>query len=138
MMEPCWLFLISSLLWSTENVFARQCIPSVTLYLGDQEITITEEVRDLEWNNTVHNAMLDGCGECYTLYEKKGGEGESTFLPKDGEHNILLATVRSVQRRSCTTTLAIIIIIVLVFLIIVLPLCVASCLLWYGGFSFFI
>merc|ERR1711915_1075848 len=56
-----------------------ECEATLSLHVGDKEIKFTKGHEDLEESLVVDKAVLVGCGDCYRLYEKKGGKEEVSW-----------------------------------------------------------
>merc|ERR1711913_179687 len=110
------------------------CEPSVTLHHGNTSTRLTETAGDTTENITrAERVVVEGCGECFMLYESRDKEGKSYFA-NTGEHSLTLEEVAVMERVPCgekesmesKSILATIILTVLVILLIVLPVSIAS------------
>ena len=79
-------------------------------------------MEELEESLTVQKAVLEGCGDCFRLFEKKNGRGRSYFVNRRGDHTITLGKVRSIRKVACSNMampMWAVIIIVLIIVIVV-------------------
>ena len=108
--------------FTASSVSKGECDGSISLHHGDEKSIFSDGVEVLEESLTVRKAVLEGCGGCFRLFQKKNGRGRSYFVNRMGEHTISLGKVRSIHKVACSNMampMWVVIIIVLIIVIVV-------------------